>query len=210
MIRDIKNFKIFWLPTIAYWTLLITCLAKVDTPEPKRLAPLIIYFIASSIFVLSIQNEIIKSKDDIIKRVTRSRIYISCLLISSIIILIDIIFISTINGNISTILILLLLVISTIYSGSLSYAQDQLNEKFQERSKERKYGERSQREWREYLIQINSEYPQELELKSEIERINNILNYSSFFRTEESTELLYSLRSMRDSDEIIQAMKRVE
>ena len=49
-----------------------------------------------------------------------------------------------------------------------------------------------------------------MKLKCEIERIKNIINYSSFFRSKESTELLASLRLMKDSEAIIQAMKRVD
>ena len=81
-----------------------------------------------------------------------------------------------------TIIIIFSTLASFFLTGLFDYSNEQLEEKFLERSSERNFSIESRDLWGVYLDQIESKFANSTKIQNEIKRIRRILPYSSFFR----------------------------
>tara|TARA_B100000579_G_C22649550_1_gene765508 strand:- start:372 stop:917 length:546 start_codon:yes stop_codon:yes gene_type:complete len=170
--------------------------------------PIIIYFIFSATLSYNIQTEIKSIEIDDITKVSKTNFSIRFLLISSLIVLLHL-FIHQIPSIISIIFSLVPCFIYAFFSGLFSYSNEQLIEGNQFRSRERNFSIDARKEWSEYLDESLMSQNSNKDIIFEIDRIKNILQYSSFFRTEKSSDLLDKLRNANDNIEILVILKKV-
>ena len=88
------------------------------------------------------------------------------------------------------------------------YSNEQLEEKFLERSSERNFSIESRGIWEMYLDQIESKYTNSTKIQNEIKRIRNILPYSSFFRSEKSKTIMAQVEKINNEDNLVSLLKK--
>ena len=76
-------------------------------------------------------------------------------------------------------------------------------------SEERNIYMKQREEWRVYLNQISIDYVNYVDLTNEINRIKDILEFSSFFRNKEAINSLTELEKLRDKDQILLFLKNI-
>ncbi len=204
-----RSFAITWLPVIGFWGLLIAIAANLQTSESSwPVVTVLVYFVVSAIFAYQLQSEFTSSSNDKIIVVTRANTLITCLFFSSLIALIGLIAESADNIW-PSVLLIIPLIISTVIDGLASYSNEQLTEGFDKRSEARRSSISSRDSWKTYLRETMKRFPDSPELVNEIKRIQNIVEYSSFFRSSSSNELLLTLNSCTAPDEISEILREV-
>ena len=203
-----KFFGITWFPLIAYWAFILAVSNDRSFNTSDFYIPFITYIVSSSSYVSLVQNELTKKSKDSISVITKINSNIICLLISSLIILIHTLVVIENTGWI-TILILIPFVTNIIIFSLTGFQEEQLTIGYERRSKERKESLSSIKDWKNYLILLKDKYEENDSLIEEIGRIENIINYSSFFRSSESKDLLSKVKSTSNIDELTKILKRV-
>ena len=201
-----KAFYIFFLPLLGFWALLITIFISKNFDESFKLVPIFLYFISSGLTVFNIQNLINGSEFDPIIKNAKTRGLLICLLISSLSILIEFSFEE--KNLLPSIIIIFSTVASFFLTGLFDYSNEQLEEKFLERSSERNFSIESRELWGLYLDQIESKYEGSTRMQNEINRIRNILPYSSFFRNEKSKIIMEQVEKIKNEDNLISTLKK--
>ena len=151
-----KSFYVFFLPLLGFWALLITIYASKNFEESFKLVPTFLYFISSGLTVFNIQNLITGSAFDPIIKNAKTRGLLICLLITSVSILIEFSFEE--KNLLPSIIIIFSTIASFFLTGLFDYSNEQLEEKFLERSSERNFSIESRELWGLYLDQIESKY----------------------------------------------------
>ena len=213
-----KAFYVFFLPLLGFWTLLIAIFLGKDYEESFKLIPTFIYFISSGLIVFNIQNLITGSEYDPIVKNAKTRGLLICLLISTLSILIEFSLKENVTNvtsdlqNIRNFLPTILIIFSTLASffltGLFDYSNEQLEEKFLERSSERNFSIESRNQWEIYLDQIENKYENSTKIQNEIIRIRNILPYSSFFRSDKSKKIIAQVEKISDEDNLVSILKK--
>ena len=201
-----REFYVFFLPLLGFWTLLITIYLNQDFEESFKLVPTFLYIISSSLTVFNIQSLINSSNFDPIVKNAKTRGLLICLLISSISILIEFSFKD--KNLLPSIIIVFSTVASFFLTGLFDYSNEQLEEKFLERSYERNFSIESRELWGSYLDQIEIKYETSDRMQREIIRIRSILPYSSFFRSEKSKKIMEQLENIKNEDNLIATLKK--
>ena len=201
-----KSFYVFFLPLLGFWALLITIYASKNFEESFKLVPTFLYFISSGLTVFNIQNLITGSAFDPIIKNAKTRGLLICLLITSVSILIEFSFEE--KNLLPSIIIIFSTVASFFLTGLFDYSNEQLEEKFLERSSERNFSIESRELWGLYLDQIESKYEGSTRMQNEINRIRNILPYSSFFRNEKSKIIMEQVEKIKNEDNLISTLKK--
>ena len=93
-------------------------------------------------------------------------------------------------------------------TGLFAYSNEQLEEKFLERSAERNFSIESRDLWEVYLDQIESKFENSIKIQNEIIRIRNILPYSSFFRSEKSKTIMELVEKINNEDNLLSTLKK--
>ncbi len=204
-----RSFAITWLPVMAFWALLIAIASNQQISGPPWPVALFVYIFVSAIFAYQLQSEFTSSNNDTIIVVTRANTIITCLTVSSIVI-----FIGLLSGYVSniltTILVITPLIISTVIDGLASYSNEQLTVGFDKRSEERRLSISNKDSWESYLSEANKKYSSFSEVVNEIKRIRNIINYSTFFRSQRSNELLAKLKLSKQPEIIAEILREVK
>ena len=201
-----KAFYVFFLPLLGFWALLITIYASKNFEEGFKLVPTFLYFISSGLTVFNIQNLITGSEFDPIIKNAKTRGLLICLLISSVSILIEYSFEE--KNLLPSIIIIFSTVASFFLTGLFDYSNEQLEEKFLERSSERNFSIESRELWELYLDQIENKYEGSIRMQKEVKRIKNILPYSSFFRNEKSKTILEQVEKINNEENLISTLRK--
>ena len=201
-----KAFYVFFLPLLGFWALLITIYTSKNFEESFKLVPTFLYFISSGLTVFNIQNLITGSEFDPIIKNAKTRGLLFCLLISSISILIEFSFEE--KNLLPSIIIIFSTVASFFLTGLFDYSNEQLEEKFLERSSERNFSIESRELWGLYLDQIEIKYEGSVRIQKEVKRIKNILPYSSFFRTQKSKTILEQVEKINNEENLVSTLNK--
>ena len=201
-----KAFYVFFLPLLGFWALLITIYASKNFEEGFKLVPTFLYFISSGLTVFNIQNLITGSEFDPIIKNAKTRGLLICLLISSVSILIEYSFEE--KNLLPSIIIIFSTVASFFLTGLFDYSNEQLEEKFLERSSERNFSIESRELWELYLDQIEIQYEGSVRIQKEVKRIKNILPYSSFFRTQKSKTILEQVEKINNEENLVSTLNK--
>ena len=201
-----KAFNVFFLPLLGFWTLLIAIFLGKDYEESFKLVPTFLYFISSGLIVFNIQSLITGSEYDPIVKNAKTRGLLVSLLVSSLTILFEYSFEE--KNLLPTIIIIFSTLASFFLTGLFDYSNEQLEEKFLERSSERNFSIESRGIWEMYLDQIESKYENSTKIQKEIKRIRNILPYSSFFRSEKSKTIMAQVEKTNNEDNLVSLLKK--
>ena len=202
-----KSFYVFWMPIIGYWALLITIYFQNDF-ENFKLIPSLLYLAASALTVYNIQDLISGSESDPIIKVSKTRALLISLAISSIAIFLDFLLFPASNNVLTSIVIVISTVVSFFTTGLFEYSNEQLEEKFLERSSERNFSIESRDSWDLYLDEIEEKFKESSKVQNEILRIRKILPYSSFFRSDKSKTILGQVRNISNEDNLLSTLKK--
>ena len=200
---------ITWFPLIAYWSFLLALANSRTFNSSGFYTPFLIYIITSSIFIFLAQKEILRTKKDPISTISRINGILICFLISSIVILFNTL-IAIDKSLWSTILIIIPLIINIFIYSLSDYQEEQLKKGYANRSQNRTDSLISIKEWEKNLLLLKEKYKEDLIISKEIERVENIINYSSFFRTEDSKDLLSQMKSTSNTEELLKLLKLVK
>ena len=201
-----KAFYVFFIPLLGFWALLIAIYLGRDFEETFKLVPTFLYFISSGLIVFNVQSLITGPESDPIVKNAKTRGLLVCLLISSLSILIEFSFEE--KNLLPTIVIIFSTLASFFLTGLFAYSNEQLEEKFLERSAERNFSIESRDLWELYLDQIESKFEDSTKIQNEIKRIRNILPYSSFFRSEKSKKIMEQVEKINNEDNLLSILKK--
>jgi len=201
-----KEFYVFFLPLLGFWALLIAIYLGKDFEESFKLVPTFLYFVSSGLTVFNVKNLITGSEYDPIIKNSKTRGLLICLLISTLSILFEFSFEE--KNLIPSILIIFSTIASLFLTGLFDYSNEQLEEKFLERSSERNFSIESRDLWEVYLDQIEIKFENSIKIQNEIKRIRNILPYSSFFRSEKSKTIMEQVEKINNEDNLISILKK--
>jgi len=201
-----KAFYVFFIPLLGFWALLIAIYLGRDFEETFKLVPTFLYFISSGLIVFNVQSLITGPESDPIVKNAKTRGLLVCLLISSLSILIEFSFEE--KNLLPTIIIIFSTLASFFLTGLFEYSNEQLEEKFLERSSERNFSIESRDLWEIYLDQIENKYESSTKIQDEIKRIRNILPYSSFFRSEKSKTIMAQVEKINNEDNLVSILKK--
>ena len=201
-----KAFYVFFIPLLGFWALLIAIYLGRDFEETFKLVPTFLYFISSGLIVFNVQSLITGPESDPIVKNAKTRGLLVCLLISSLSILSEFSFEE--KNLLPTIVIIFSTLASFFLTGLFEYSNEQLEEKFLERSSERNFSIESRDLWEIYLDQIENKYESSTKIQDEIKRIRNILPYSSFFRSEKSKTIMAQVEKINNEDNLVSILKK--
>lgn len=213
-----KAFYVFFLPLLGFWTLLIAIYLGKDYEESFKLIPTFLYFISSGLIVFNIQKLITGLEYDPIVKNSKTRALLICLLISTLSILIEFSLkenitnvtsqIQKIRDFLPTIFIIFSTLASFFLTGLFDYSNEQLEEKFLERSSERNFSIESRDLWEKYLNLIENKFENCTNIQNEIKRIRKILPYSSFFRSQKSKIIMEQVEQINNEDNLVSILKK--
>ena len=208
----LRLFGITWFPLLAFWAFLLALANGREFNTSGFYIPFLIYALTSSVFIFLAQKELSESVGDAISGISRLNSILLCLCASSVIILLN-----TLSGTNnetneiwSSILVLIPLVINFIIYSLVDYQEEQLTTGFDSRSKNRNESLLVVKDWEQHLLSLSKTYKNNDVLISEIERIKNIVNYSSFFRSTESKGLLTKIKSSSNTNELLDLFSEVK
>ena len=201
-----KEFYVFFLPLLGFWALLIAIYVGKDFEESFKLVPTFFYFVSSALTVFNVKNLITGSGYDPIVKNAKTRGLLFCLLVSTLSILVEFSFEE--KNLIPTIFIIFSTIASFFLTGLFDYSNEQLEEKFLERSSERNFSIESRDLWELYLDQIESKFENSIKIQNEIKRIRNILPYSSFFRSEKSKTIMEQVEKINNEENLLSILKK--
>ena len=203
-----RFFSITWFPLLAYWAFLIAIANGKEFNSSEFYIPFSIYVITSSSFIFLVQNEFQQNKKEPVSIISKINITLICLSLSSLIILVNTLIAKDFTQW-SSILILIPLVIGFIAYSLTGYQEEQLTKGFEKRSQERNESITFKEEWKNYICFLKEKYSSEATLIRETERIENIIEYSSYFRTSESKDLFESIKNTTNIEKLVNLLKKV-
>ena len=203
-----RFFSITWFPVLAYWAFLLAVSNGRQFISSGFYIPFLIYVITSSFFIFLIRNEFQKREKEPVSIISKINIILVCLSLSSLVILVNTL-IAKDFSQWSSILILIPLVVNFIFYSLTGYQEAQLTIGYEKRSQERKDSITSIKEWKEHLSLLKEQYILEENLIRESERIENIIDYSSFFRSSESKDLYIKVKNTTNIDKLVSLLKKV-
>ena len=201
-----KVFYVFFLPLLGFWALLIAIYVGKDFEESFKLVPTFFYFVSSALTVFNVKNLITGSEYDPIVKNAKTRGLLFCLLVSTLSILVEFSFEE--KNLIPTIFIIFSTIASFFLTGLFDYSNEQLEEKFLERSSERNCSIESRDLWEVYLDQIESKFANSSKIQNEIKRIRKILPYSSFFRSDKSKIIMEQVKKINNEENLLSILKK--
>ena len=201
-----RSLYVFTLPLIGFWVLLLTVYLSGDF-EGFKMIPTLLYFISSGYIVFKIQSLITGSEYDPIIKNSKTRGLLICLLISTLSVIIEFYFEES-KSLLPSIIIVFSTLASLFLTGLFDYSNEQLEERFLERSSERNFSIESRESWGLYLDVLENQFVDSSKVKKEINRIRNLLPYSSFFRSEKSKTILEQLEEIKNVDNLVSTLKK--
>tara|TARA_Y100001968_G_scaffold88939_1_gene80015 strand:- start:49 stop:672 length:624 start_codon:yes stop_codon:yes gene_type:complete len=205
----LRLFGITWFPLLGFWAFLLALADGREFSSSGFYIPFLTYVITSSVFIFLAQVELSRRQGDAISVISKLNSLLICLFISSLIILFNTLAASD-NELWTSILIAIPLIINFIIYSLLDYQDEQLTKGFDSRSKTRNESLSVIKDWEKHLLFLSREYKENDILLGEIKRIQNIVNYSSFFRSEESKDLLIRIKSNSEINKLIDLFSEVK
>ena len=220
-----RALPILWLPLLALWSFLFAIQSNVTSTNLEDIVPLISYFLVSFLLVLQLQLVLGNKKESGIVKFGTANVISFCLSISSLSIILNLI--KIFDNQLSLLLIISPLIINTIIAEIFSVSNkgivkkkdawvkksQELEEKqikaSAESAKERDLSIQTRDAWREYLRQTNL-HTVNPEIRREIERIKDIVDFSSYFRSPSSSAVLQELKKEIDYQNILRILKEVK
>tara|TARA_B100000945_G_C20307062_1_gene560889 strand:- start:226 stop:867 length:642 start_codon:yes stop_codon:yes gene_type:complete len=203
-----RLFTITWVPLLAFWAFLIAISNGKNFNSSGFYFPFFVYVATSSVFILLVQNEIRKRQKDPVSSISRINNIILCFSVSSLFILVNTLLAKDFSQWYS-ILILIPLVFNFIIYSLAGFQEEQLTKGYEKRIQVRNDSILSIEEWKNYLYILKEKCNNEEDLYREIERIENIIDYSSFFRTSDSKDIFNLVKSTENNKELVKILKRV-
>ena len=201
-----KEFYVFFLPLLGFWALLIAIYLGKDFEESFKLVPTFFYFVSSGLTVFNVKILLTGAEYDPIVKNAKTRGLLICLLISTLSILVEFSFEE--KNLIPTFFIIFSTIASFFLTGLFDFSNEQLEEKFLERSSERNFSIESRDLWEVYLDQIESKFENSIKIQNEIERIRKILPYSTFFRSKKSKIIMKQVQEINNEDNLVSILKK--
>tara|TARA_Y100000589_G_scaffold326884_1_gene367566 strand:+ start:1669 stop:2292 length:624 start_codon:yes stop_codon:yes gene_type:complete len=203
-----RFFSITWFPLLAYWAFLLAVSNGREFNSSGFYIPFLIYVITSSVFIYLIQNEFQKREKESVSIISKINIILICLSLSSLIILVNTLVAKDFSQWTSLIL-LIPLVVNFIFYSLTDYQEEQLTIGYEKRNQERKDSITLIKEWKDHLSLLKEKYSSEENLIRESERIENIIDYSSFFRSSESKDLFEKVKTTTNIEKLVSLLKKV-
>lgn len=220
-----KALPILWLPLLALWSFLFAIQSNITSTNLEDIVPLITYFLVSFLLVLQLQLVLGDKKESGIVKFGTANVLSFCLSISSISIFLSLL--KTIDNQLALLLIISPLIINTIIAEVFSVSNKEIvkkkdawvrtNQELEERqikasadsAKERNLSIQTREDWKEYLrrTNLNTVNP---EIRREVDRIKDIVDFSSYFRTPSSSEALKKLQEELTDETIARILKEVK
>ena len=217
---------ILWLPLIGVWTFLLSVQLNKTSTELESIVPLITYVLVSFLLVLQLQLVIGNKKEAGLVKFGTANVLLLCLLISTVSILVTLI--ESIPTEFSIALIVAPLIMNTITAEIFSVSNKAVTKKAkawvetnkvleerqqkasEESAKARNISVQTRDDWKKYLQQASIDYLNNSEIIDEITRIKDILQFSSYFRAEESSETLKNLQEEIDESKVLIMLRDVK
>ena len=218
-----KSLPFIWLPLLSLWTILIVLFSNRTIQNIELYIPLVIFFVVS--FVFAVQLGLINKtkKENFIVKFSSSNSLLFCFLISTISIFSYLY--GGINLQISLLLVIAPLIANLIFNEIFSISSKQIGKqkdkliikknnwvekgkeleqeqikKSKEKSKARDLSKSYKKEWKTYLKKASIDFSNNQEIVDEINRVKEILEFSSFFRNSKCINVLNLLKSSKESE----------
>ena len=228
-----KSLPFIWLPLLSLWTILIVLFSNRPIQNIELFIPLVIYFAVSFIFAVQLGLINKSKKENFIVKFSNSNSLIICFLISTISIFAYLY--GRINLQISLLLVIAPLIINLIFNEIFSISSKQIlkqknklisrkdnwvekgkeleqeqTKRSKEKSKARDLSKGYKKEWKTYLKKASASFSNNQEIINEINRINDVLEFSSFFRNSDCMENLNVLKSSENELEVLDILKDIK
>ena len=228
-----KSLPFIWLPLLSLWTILIVLFSNRTIQNIELYIPLAIYFAVSLIFAVQLGLINKTKKENFIVKFSSSNSLLFCFLISTISIFSYLY--GGINLQISLLLVIAPLIANLIFNEIFSISSKQIGKqkdkliikknnwvekgkeleqeqikKSKEKSKARDLSKGYKKEWKTYLKKASASFSNNQEIINEIDRIKDILEFSSFFRKSDCMENLYLIKLSEDELEVLDILKDIK
>lgn len=195
-----RLFKIIWAPTIGSWAILWAIYFEAFTRLQALTQPpllIVTYMLASGYLAYRFDVSISKARSkDSITTVSQSYATLWTTVVAGLISLTGTVIQQTGNPWLVA-AVAGTLVVSTVVEGLGSYSDEQLTAGFEERSKEREKALTVKEGFSQQLAILSKIFSENQEVLTETARIREIVNYSSYFRSERAAEDLSMLRDSK-------------
>ena len=182
-----RALPILWLPLIGFWTFLFAIQLNTTSTDLEGVVPLISYLLVSFLLVLQLQLVLGNKREGAIVKFGTANVLLSCLLVSSISVFLNLV--QAAENELSIALIVAPLIINTIIAELFSVSNKQIGKKrdawvntnkeieesqskaLEDISKERNISLRTREDWKRYLQQASIDHLGNSEILDEITRI---------------------------------------
>lgn len=228
-----NSLPFIWLPLLSLWTILIVLFSNRPIQNIELFIPLIIYFAVSFIFAVQLGLINKSKKENFIVKFSNSNSLIICFLISTISIFAYLY--GRINLQISLLLVIAPLIANLIFNEIFSISNKQIGrqkdilisrkdnwvkkgkelekeqtKRSKENSKARDLSKDYRKEWKAYLKKASTEFSNNKEIVNEINRIKDLLEFSSFFRKSDCMEDLYLIKASKVELEVLNILSDIK
>ncbi len=221
-----RALPILWLPLIGFWTFLFAIQLNTPSTDLEGVVPLISYLLVSFLLVLQLQLVLGNKREGAIVKFGTTNVLLSCLLVSSISVFLNLV--QAAENELSIALIVAPLIINTIIAELFSVSNKQIGKKrdawmntnkeieesqsrsLEDISKERNISLRTREDWKRYLQQASIDHLGNSEILDEITRVKDIVPFSSYFRTGESSATLKMLERGVDESQLLLVLKTIK
>ena len=228
-----KSLPFIWLPLLSLWTILIVLFSNRTIQNIELYIPLVIYFVVSLVFAVQLGLINKTKKENFLVKFSSSNSLLFCFLISTISIFSYLY--GGINLQISLLLVIAPLIANLIFNEIFSISSKQIGKqkdkliikknnwvekgkeleqeqikKSKEKSKARDLSKGYKKEWKTYLKKASASFSNNQEIINEIDRIKDILQFSSFFRKSDCMEDLYLIKLSENELEVLDILKDIK
>ena len=228
-----KSLPFIWLPLLSLWTILIVLFSNRTIQNIELYIPLVIYFVVSLVFAVQLGLINKTKKENFLVKFSSSNSLLFCFLISTFSIFSYLY--GGINLQISLLLVIAPLIANLIFNEIFSISSKQIGKqkdkliikknnwvekgkeleqeqikKSKEKSKARDLSKGYKKEWKTYLKKASASFSNNQEIINEIDRINDVLEFSSFFRKSDCLDDLNILKSSKDELEVLSILKDIK
>ncbi len=228
-----KSLPFIWLPLLSLWTILIVLFSNRTIQNIELYIPLAIYFAVSLIFAVQLGLINKTKKENFLVKFSSSNSLFFCFLISTISIFSYLY--GGINLQISLLLVIAPLIANLIFNEIFSISSKQIGKqkdkliikknnwvekgkeleqeqikKSKEKSKARDLSKSYKKEWKTYLKKASASFSNNQEIINEIDRIKDILEFSSFFRKSDCMEDLNLIKLSKNELEVLDILKDIK
>ena len=221
-----NSLPFIWLPLLSLWTILIVLFSNRPTQNIELYIPLVIYFAVSFIFAVQLGLINKTKKENLLVKLSSSNSLLVCFFISSISIFSYIY--GRVNLQISLLLVIAPLIANLIFNEIYSISSKQIGKqkdkwvekgkelekeqikRSKENSKGRDLSKGYKTEWKSYLKKASVLFSSNQEIINEINRIKDVLEFSSFFRKPDCMQDLNMIKSSREETEILKLFKEIK